>query len=762
MSKISIFNKDIDTSLAQQLNPVVYLPKIACPSTTVVKRAQITDFSNDLLPRFGIDRVMTQSIQEVQGEVGPAGERVFKPINDVHDAVRFVGNWAINNDAIGSYLQYPSADTTSYQEITFYGTGLNLLVGLNSTANRSVNVVIDGGSGNSVAFAGTTGSTVLNSRNYAVNMVFNVASNLTLGLHTVKITGNGISSQLISGYEVLNTNSTLQQTAGTSFLGGKRLYAAALTTSSPTSGFTNTYGTAGTKGGHVLCYQKADGTIAKDIRYTEVSANYLTSASHTNEEVIRTHHWREFGAGRADDFSTLTTASNDARAFTLDDGTTTLVCSQSQMSTANSLLINASSQFWTLTFVGTGLDIVRQDTTTGTDTYTLIVDGTSQGNLNTTGSTTARIEKLCSGLPYGTHTVKVTRTSAAAYQVGVNQFIVYGPSKPVLPSGCVELADYYTMADSVFTTNLDSQSVSNSGALLKSCIREFVYTGTWAASSPSSTIEGFTVNTSTNSSTVGLTFIGTGIVLSGTYGTAASVTIQYAAGNAALANYTGAATVGTGASAGTWTPGTSTWALTGGGGSRLQISGLTFGLHKIQITVLSQTGGFNFRSVEIITPIHAPKGNLPGDIQNTLMVGSCGLSDSRKFTSLSVKTLSSWVRASSVTSNPSTTSASFIPMPDMSCTIKTTGNPVEISFSSNVSSNATGGTTDIQIFINGVGDATSRRLFTSYAAGAVGVLANKIIVPLAAGVHNIQVYWAAAGGTSTASGDRRDFIVKEL
>ena len=88
MAKISVLTKDFDDSLLNRTDPIVYLPKVAAPFTTVVKRALMTDLANDLLPRFGVDRVMTQAIQEVQGESGPNGERVFKPINDQHDAVR--------------------------------------------------------------------------------------------------------------------------------------------------------------------------------------------------------------------------------------------------------------------------------------------------------------------------------------------------------------------------------------------------------------------------------------------------------------------------------------------------------------------------------------------------------------------------------------------------------------------------------------------------------------------------------------------------
>ena len=69
----------IDEALALTGGTFTRLPKIAAPFTTIVNRAQCVDPGNDHQPRFGISRVMTQQIMEVQGESGPNGERVWKP-----------------------------------------------------------------------------------------------------------------------------------------------------------------------------------------------------------------------------------------------------------------------------------------------------------------------------------------------------------------------------------------------------------------------------------------------------------------------------------------------------------------------------------------------------------------------------------------------------------------------------------------------------------------------------------------------------------
>lgn len=760
MSKISIFNKDTDSALVQQLNPIVRLPKITLPSsgagaTSVVKRAQCTDFSQDLLPRFGIERVMTQQIQEVQGESGPNGERVFKPINDAHDAVRFVGNFALQIDVNGQHID--ASDSTSFIEITFYGTGLNILTRTNASTTAAVD-----GNAPGANFMPASLSNVLDGRSYSWNGVVNAVSGLTLGLHTVKL--QSASAFRFYGFEILNTTSTLQQTPGISYLGGKRLYTPALTTSSPTSGFTNTYGTAGSKGAHVLIYQKPDGTIAKDARYTEASQLNLTTADHTNESVIRTYNWREFGVGRSDDFSSLTTAAS-TRAFTLDDGTTTLVGSGviNQTTIGEALAHNANGDFWTFTFVGTGCDILRKDEANGgSDTYTLFVDGISAGTLSSVGKTSHRVEKLVSGLPYGTHTIKVTRTSASTYNLGLIQLITYGPSKPALPTGCVELADYYVMGDYVANSTAGANTVAL-GILRKLATREFVYSGTWLAAAmgtglASEELGGWEIYSSTTSDYLQYTFFGTGFEHRFSVN-ATSSTWQYTVdGSTNLSGFT-TSTYGTFTSftASTGTLVTAAGSVVGGG---VRVSGLALGLHTVKVTKTAGTGTLYGTAIDVITPIHSPKGNAPGDIQNTLNVGSCALSDNRVFSSIAVKPLANWAQAVGVASSPTTTSTSFVPIPDMSATLKTNGNPIQISYSVSCLCSALA-FIDVVAYVNGSVIGTELQTYTP-AIGAPTILSQAIIVPAAAGTHKIDLYWRTNTGTLSASTVRRTLTVKEL
>lgn len=62
---------------------------------------------------------------------------------------------------------------------------------------------------------------------------------------------------------------------------------------------------------------------------------------------------------------------------------------------------------------------------------------------------------------------------------------------------------------------------------------------------------------------------------------------------------------------------------------RIEFTGLSLGLHTITIQRSAGTGNFGFGGVFVITPIHSARSSSPADLQNTLPVGSCALSDSR-------------------------------------------------------------------------------------------------------------------------------------
>lgn len=730
--------------------------KISVPYTTIVNRALIPDMANDAGVSFGVNRIPVQQIFQLQDEFGPNGEPVWGALNDDRGMIRFVGGWSNGLDTIGQYVA-DSTNTTDYCEITFYGTGLNILVRPAGTYNYS----IDGQSEVSVTAIPSGFSSVLSARNYSPNHIVNVVST-SIGLHTVKLRNtNGSSGARIHGFEILNTSSTTSLTVKPgSAIGSQKNTLSALTTTPYNSGFTNVYGTAGTRGGRVLVYLASDGSVKKDIQYVDTAAAYLFSASHTNEEIARRLSFREFGAGRTtpltDDFSSKVAGVNDNRAFTLDDGTTTLVATGINLIAADdTIYTNATvgSSFITITFVGTGLDIIRKDQSSGTAyTMTVSVDGgSSVGTLNTTASTLERTEKVVSGLPYGTHTVRFLWTVNNT-PIGFRGFVVYQPKKPSLPTGAVELADYNVMADFVANSTASIDTVAT-GILRKHIAREFVYVGSWSISGPQNNLGGWDVTSATNTNYLEYTFFGTGfdfryqanvdgatvqVAINGTNATSTNFP------TATFSSYgTGSFTAGTGVI-------NQAGASTTGSGARL--SGLPLGLYAVRFT---KTGGTNMRAsgIDAITPVHSPKSNLLGDLQNTLTVGSQSLSDSRKFSTSQLAPQKAWAQAVGVSSAPTTSSTAAVPCPDMSVTIRTSGGPIEVYFQIY---QANANFTTISIYVDGV------QVVSTAQNASNTVIPISFIVPVSAGTHKVDGYWNVNAGTVTANSTQRLLKVREL
>jgi hypothetical protein len=720
--------------------------------SSVVNRAAIVDITQDLRASFGVERIMTQQIYQLQDELGSNGEPVFGASNDDRGLIRFVGaGWTNNtNLTFGTGPNFTTAN--DYCEITFYGTGLNFLVANGPSASVDFRVSVDGGAeGSNIMPATSTLSGVIGSRNYAPNQVINAISGLSLGVHTVKIRSNATVTWTVHGFEVLNTSSTtsINVNSGTSYIGGSKL--TALTASSLPYNSTFESGTLGSKGGRVLVYQKSNGAIAKAVTPTNTAVAYLSSADHTNEEIARTYHWREFGAGRSDDFSSTTTNAANA-VFTLDDGTTTLVATSACMY-GGGVFSNSSSGFITFTFVGTGLDIYFDAAaSTLSATTTLYVDGVSQGPVTSSNMAVGKFNKVVSGLPYGTHTVKFLNSSAGSHIV-INKLVVYQPKKPTLPERCVELADYNVMANylsGIVSANIDALST---GIIHKQCSREAIYVGTWAIASPSTNvIGGQFVSSSTLNNYVEYTFFGTGLNIIASSGT---TTIQIDG-----SSYTGSATaVGTGSS---WNPVTSTWVGASVNGAGLIITGLSLGLHKVRVT-LSVASAFYLHAFHIITPIYSHRSNVSYDQQNTLPVGSCSLSDDRKLSPIKDAGLQkkNIAQAVGVANSPTTSSASDVPCPDLSVTHTNTSGKIKISYSAIASNNTAGAQTAFRIYINGA-TASSSRFGMSYQSGATVVISDIVFANVPVGVNKIDVYWRAAGGQSTAQGDARTLLVEEV
>lgn len=749
----SLFNRAIvdETSL---LAPTLTTgtPAAGVFYSSIPGRASIPDISRDLKVDFGVERIATQQIYQLQNEFGPNGEPVWGAIGDDRGLVRFVGNWFNLNDSNG-IAGNTSSSTPDYVEITFYGTGLNILVQIYSNASLDLRASVDGGSEGSNLWVSS--SSPLTGRNYSSNQVIAVASSLSLGVHTVRIrqavAGTGYR---LYGFEVLNTSSTTSLTVnpGSAYLNGVKKTLA----SQSTSLLVKPASLTGTRGGRVVTYLGADNVLGQAVRAVDASPLYMNNANHANEEIARTYYFREFGAGRSDDFSLLGASSN--RAFTLDDGTTTLIGSSVVSAVVNSIDqvgFGAINSFLSLTFVGTGVDIFATSSGGFSGNFNISVDGAAVGSI-TSVSAGNRVIKLASGLPYGTHTVRITYTSGISGNFQIANFIVYQPKKPSIPSGAVELADYNVMADFVANSTAGTDTIAT-GILRKSCMREFVYVGTWAVTlAPASSTTGFYIGGSTAGNYFQYTFFGTGFdmrlgipsVTAGNY----TMTINGLAPS--TANFPASSTGFYGGVTGfTASTGVVTTNTSGTAGSGVRVSGLPLGVHTVRLSYNS--GSFmGPEAIDIITPIHS---HLDKTIcfQNTLPTGSCSMKDLRQTKVLPDKAVA---QASGVTGSSATTATGGIPVPDLSVTVKTSGNPIEIFYSA-IAFPATASAFYTQVYVNGspVGVLKNPYLTTP---NREALSSDRIILYASAGIYKIDLYFYTNVGTITVN--QRSMNVREL
>jgi hypothetical protein len=738
---------------------------ISVPYTTIVGRAQIPDIANDLRASFGIERIPTQSIVLLQNEFGASGEPIYSVLNDDRGLIRCVGgDWASGQNTFGTFI-YGSI-IGDYIEVTFYGTGLNLLVA-SASGSRDFRVSIDGGSESSnicpVNYA------IIEGRGYNANIILPVTSGLSLAIHTVKI--RLLSSNLpITNFEILNSNATglININPGIGYINGQKT----VNTSTDSIGYNkdvsgNTILTNG-KGGRIVRYLSDNDSISHVYTTVPLSPSYLTNTNHTNEEVARTYYPREFGAGRStgDDFSLMGTTNVAGAAFTLDDGTTTLVAANArQGAVAFGIDVMATTGFLTFTFVGTGLDVYLACDGGPRQITSIQIDGAASiGSISMLASTQGNY-KICSGLPYGTHTVKFTTTYSTATPA-FNKFIVYQPLKPILPSSTVEVCDYNIVADYNGTTATTSSYLGNNenpvGIINKINARELIYVGTWNMDMDvtSETRGGWRAFSSISGDYFQYTFFGTGVNLHlSQFATAGGATLSITIDGSAAAGGVGRVNITNNGS------GNYTQAFGSSGfPCRVEFTGLALGIHTIKVTKTNiYTSGV--QSVDVITPIHSYKSNLYADLQNTLPVGSNSLMDSRKTSMIKETILSqkAWAQAVGVTSSPTVNVGGEmvgVACPDMSLTLKTSGGPVQISFTLPVKYASTA--VDMWAWLVVDGAYMHGMIVDTPTGNYWTLLANNVIVPMSAGVHKIDLFWGCNGVVMTTYATYRRLVAREL
>jgi hypothetical protein len=731
--------------------------KISVPHTEISNRAQIVDLANDLMPRLGINRIQTQQLKEMPKELGPNGEKVFGVVNDKFDQIRFVGDWQIsstNSDGPGVKAAPNTVITDDhFIEFTFYGTGANLLVRTAGSAS-DLDIEVDGTPYSSISNGNQATITV--SRNYSTNQIFKMADNLTLGTHTIKIIGRSgnVGGADIYGFEILNEDTQIKVNPGKAFLNDMRITKSTQESVDYASGFDNEYGTSGTKGGAVVTYLKTDGSVGKDIRYTEVSQLNLGAADHTNEEVISEYYPREFGMGRADDFTTLV-GSNADRAFTLDDGVTSLIGNDVRgVNNSENLgfFAGAANGYFTFTFVGTGLDINYTADFTGTaDAHTVYIDGVSVGTLNlpVTNSIIDRAT-IVSGLPYGTHTVRINRDIVSAGGLFINKFLVYSPKKPEVPSNTIPLGSYYLMSD--FSQTTEGRDHVSSGVLRRQITREMAYTGSgWSISAvaPTITISGFSAQSTTLNDKITIGFWGVGFDVR--INSEANVTYTLSVDGSS--DFSSLTTNLNGAG-GTWTPGAGTLSGNTGIGASLSVEGLALDYHEFEIEITTASGGaLALDAFDVITPIHSPKLNEEFMLQNSLTVGNQSIGDDRGFDFGQQFKISE----SRSIGGDSTTSTTLLPMKYMLAPIELDSDGLlEIDFQTIFRANGGGNFLDMEVYMDGKSiQPVFVRPIQASSAGEWQPVSFNFVREVSAGHHFVQIFWKAEASSVEDNGQSK-------
>ena len=197
--------------------------------------------------------------------------------------------------------------------------------------------------------------------------------------------------------------------------------------------------------------------------------NFNTSAiDHTQAEVAKTFHWREFGNGSANggtgagswaDASMLS-GNNDDIAYVMDDGLSSLSATGVREN-SDSLNQNANPSSVYIPFIGTGISEKSKGITHGgTDDYDYIVDGVIVETYNSTNSNSPAHKDIAQNLPYGTHILKIQRTTASFDSTYIKELTFHQPKRPPIPEDACVIADYMLMADYVPKTTNGTENIS--------------------------------------------------------------------------------------------------------------------------------------------------------------------------------------------------------------------------------------------------------------------------------------------------------------
>ncbi len=718
--------------------------------SNIQSRAEIPNLETDGLLRYGSKRMMTQTLIPMENEMGVLNQRVSKITNDEQDQIRFVGNWIQTINTNGYRAQ--TITQNDYAEIVFRGTGLNVLLFPEATNNPDLRYSINGGADSVAALTGLL-SAATAGRYYNTNTVVNVVSGLPFGTYTLILRKNANNAGIFAvyGVDILDERSSILATANTGYMAGKESITSDILTTLNTQ-FTNVYNSVSTKGGKVIVYKNPAGEVLKDVRYVDAVSRSGLTTDHSREEAFANLSPRQFSASgnpAGTDFGVGLTVTNGY--FTLDDGSTSFYANNGAFQTLNGIegfVLTNNGDNLSLSFEGTGLDLSFSAPAAPTNATVTIDNDPALTFTISFDANTARTYRIASDLPYGSHTVKITRIAAGNFP-NLYRMILYNTKTPALPAGNLKQGEYNLLSDYVPTALANPASLSY-GVISKASYKESAFTGTWTLTNNGTVRNVGYMLSSTNASTFTNNFYGKGFEITANSAGTVTATITI---NGVL--YTGAATVIGG---GSWVPGTSTWTLPTTNGGRIQITGLPEGKQTVLVTLVSAAAGFNYHAFDYQTSISSGLTTMKMTDQNTLISGSNSILVSRVFDA--EKDNSIFVSRSTGTIVNQIVSTTAIPVADMILPFVSRTGKAKVNYSVYLTDNSANQGSFLVLYVNGKIVGT-RKNFT--VSGNNGTVSDYIIIDVPKGLNSIimQAYVGAGAGNINIQPER-NLTVEEV
>ena len=233
---------------------------------------------------------------------------------------------------------------------------------------------------------------------------------------------------------------------------------------------------------------------------------------HSQAEVAKTFHFREFGNGNANggtsgtykDFS-MSSVTGNSVAYVMDDGLTSMSTDGFEWNSSENFKLSATDKFLYITFIGTGLTL----------------------NVNQGGT----LRTVAQNLPYGTHVFKLARYSNNAGTITLDGVVIqsqstnwdrgliwdnitfHQPKMPPIPEDAVIIADYILMADFVPNSSFGVEKMSKGVRFVSSSRDHFWDSGSALTFSiyPEATLGGFRIYNNASVKQNTLPFFGSGI-----------------------------------------------------------------------------------------------------------------------------------------------------------------------------------------------------------------------------------------------------------